>query len=102
MTGYITYMEVSFSSEGVAPSELTETLRKIGWKPIYGRYDYAYDWETNWGNKDSDIEEFLNHINKTHETLRGSRVNYSLRTYMGGTEDFVVDWPEQDLYPYHI
>lgn len=94
MSAYITYMEVSFSSEGVTPRELTEILRKIGWKPVYGRYDYAYDWGIDWGNKDTNIQEFFTHINKTHESLKGSRVNYSLRTYMQGTENFLVDWPE--------
>ena len=63
MTAYITYMEVSFNSEGVTPGDLTENLRRIGWKPIYGRYDFAYEWGTNWGNKDRNIQEFLNHLN---------------------------------------
>ncbi|UCE72974.1 MAG: hypothetical protein JSV56_08015 [Methanomassiliicoccales archaeon] len=90
MTGYITYMEVSHNSEGVTPKQLSETLRGIGWKPIYGRYDYAYEWGTDWGNKDRNMQEFFDHINNTHECLRNCKVNYSLRTYEHGTEDFTV------------
>lgn len=90
MTGYITYMEVNFRSDGITPRKLTETLGTIGWKPIYGRYDYALEWGTNWGNKDTNIQEYFDHINNTHETLRGCGINYSLRTYEQGREDFAV------------
>lgn len=94
MPGYITYMEVCLNSEGVTPGELTETLIGIGWKPVYGRYDYAYEWGPNWGNKENNIQEFFNHINKTHETLRGCNVSYSLRTFEQGTEGFPVKWSQ--------
>lgn len=92
MAGYITYMEVSMNSEGVTPEELTKTLKKLGWKPVYGRYDYAYDWGTDWGHKDTNIQEFFTHINKTHKTLKGCKVYYSLRTYEQGKENFPVKW----------
>ena len=94
MTVYITYMEVSLYSEGVSPRELTETLRGIGWKPVYGRYDFAYEWGTNWGDKDTNIQEFLDHINKTHHALEGSKMNYSLCTCEQGKEDFPLKWSE--------
>ncbi|UCE36501.1 MAG: hypothetical protein JSW00_13410 [Thermoplasmata archaeon] len=90
MTEYVTYMEVSFCSDGVTPTELTETLGKYGWKPCYGRYDYVYDWGNNWGNKDTNIHEFLEYINKVHETLRNYKMYYSIRTYQRGSEDFPV------------
>lgn len=94
MTGYVTYMEVSLFSEGVTPQELTEKLRSIGWKPTYGRYDYAYEWGTTWGNKDTNIQEYFDHINKTHETLKGCKVNYSFRTYEHGKENFPIKWSQ--------
>ncbi|MEE9151149.1 MAG: hypothetical protein V3U20_04860 [Thermoplasmata archaeon] len=92
MTGWITYMDVCLNSEGVTPTELTTTLKGLGWKPVYGRYDYAYEWGTDWGNKDTNIQEYFTHISKTHETLKGSKVSYSLRTYEKGTENFPVKW----------
>ena len=89
MPAFITYMEVSVNSEGVTPKELTETLRTFGWKPIYGRYDFAYKWDPKW---DRNTQEFFNHIHNTHTTLKGCNVNYSLKTYEQGTENFPVTW----------
>ena len=94
MTGYITYMEVSVHSEGTTPTEITNTLKQHGWTPIYGRYDYAYKWDANWGNKGTNMFEYFEHINKVHEVLKGHNVNYSLRTYEQGKEDFWVKWCE--------
>jgi hypothetical protein len=78
LPGWITYMEVSLSSEGVKPTELTSRLREHGWRPVYGRYDYAYKWDQNWGHKDSNIQEFFEFINKWHEILKGYNVHYYL------------------------
>jgi hypothetical protein len=88
MTAYITYMEVNLSSGGVTPKELTETLKRLGWKPIYGRYDYVYEWGTKWGTKDHNIHEYFDHLNETHKSLRNCKVNYSLKTYEQGKENF--------------
>ncbi len=94
MAGYITYMGISLNSEGIAPKELTEKLTKIGWKPIYGRYDFAYEWGIEWGDKDKNMQEFFDHIHRTHVALTGSNVNYSLKTYEQGKENFPVKWAE--------
>ncbi|UCG67990.1 MAG: hypothetical protein JSV09_09115 [Thermoplasmata archaeon] len=94
MPGYVTYMEVSMNSEGVTPCELTNKLKQHGWVPCYGRYDYAFRWDTSWGDKDHNIQEFMNYIDKVHEILKGYNVNYSLRTYEQGKENFWVKWCE--------
>ena len=91
---YVTYMEVFLNPEGVTPTDLTNTLKQWGWTPVYGRYDYAYKWEDNWGNKDTNFQEYFDHVNKVHEVLRGHNVRYSLRTYEWGKEDFWVKWGE--------
>jgi hypothetical protein len=91
MPEYITYMEVNLNSEGVPPDELTETLRKIGWKPVYGRYDFAYEWGPQWNKGGTNMQEYFTHIKKTHNTLRGCKVHYCLRTFEQGTEDFPVE-----------
>ena len=90
MTGYVTYMDVSFSSDGATPTELTETLKQFGWKPCYGRYDYIYEWGPNWGTKETNIQEFFDYINKVHEVLKNYKVYYSLRTYEKGKENFPI------------
>jgi hypothetical protein len=87
-------MEVSMHSEGSTPNELTHKLQEHGWKPVYGRYDFAYKWDQNWGNKEHNIQEFLDFINTWHDVLKGHNVHYSLRTYEQGKEDFWVKWSE--------
>jgi hypothetical protein len=94
LPGWITYMEVSMYSEGATPTELTHKLKEHGWHPVYGRYDFAYKWDQNWGNKETNIQEFLDYINTWHELLKGYNVHYSLRTYEEGKEDFWVKWSE--------
>jgi hypothetical protein len=85
-------MEVSLNSEGSTPRKLTDLLADLGWKPVYGRYDYAYKWDPNWGSNGQDWNEFFDSTNKVHEVLKGHNVQYSLRTYENGKEDFFVKW----------
>ena len=87
-------MEVSMNSEGVTPKELTEKLKEWGWTPVYGRYDYAYKWNGDWGDKDHNFQEYADFVNQWHELLKGYNVQYSLRTYQEGKEDFWVKWSE--------
>jgi len=94
LPAYITYMEVYLNSEGVTPRDLTNTLGQHGWKPIYGRYDYAYKWESNWGNKGHNFQEYFDHITRICEVLKGHNMMYSLRTFEEGKEDFWVKWGE--------
>ena len=44
MTKYVTYMSVYHHSEGASPEEVYYTLKDLGWKPVYGAWDFAYDW----------------------------------------------------------
>ena len=47
-----------------------------------------------WGNKDTNMHEFFEHTNKTHDALKDCKVNYSLYTYEQGKEDFFVKWSQ--------
>jgi len=42
-----TYLTLYFSSEGNKPSEVTKTLTDMGFEPIYGAFDFVYDWKGN-------------------------------------------------------
>jgi hypothetical protein len=94
MPEYVTYIEVTLDPEGPPPEELTKTLGTLGWKPVWGRYDYAYKWNGNWNPDTQNINDYFTHITKIHEVLKGHKVNYSLRTYESGTENFWVKWSE--------
>ena len=87
---YTTYMKVNFHPTGQTPKDITSILKNHGWHPVYGNYDYAYNWEDNWGTNDTNIQGFLDFINKTHVALKGSDVIYSVYTYEHGKENFYV------------
>ena len=40
-----TYLTVWFSSEGADPSTVAQKLQSMGFKPIKGQHDHAYDWK---------------------------------------------------------
>src|SRR3989304_4832170 len=45
---YVTYLEVSLNPKSAAPTEIVSSLKNLGWKPVFGQYDFAYAWEANW------------------------------------------------------
>lgn len=92
MPDYTTYMEVSLNSEGSPPADVTTALKQLGWKPCYGQYDYAFKWGSNWGDNDNNIDNYFDYMNKVHNILKGHHVNYSLRTFESGKENFWVKW----------
>ena len=90
MTAYITYMKMKANTRDVTFRQIEEVLERHQWKPIYGKYDYAYEWDINRNSLDKNMQEFFNHIHRTHEALKNFNVDYSLRTYKEGMEDFLL------------
>jgi hypothetical protein len=90
MTKYRTYMSVTLHSEGASASEVTDAMKKLGWVPVYGMYDYAYTWDDEWGNKGEDFDEYTAFLNSVHSNLKGLNVSYNLWTTEYGKEDFEV------------
>ena len=87
MTAYITYMKMKANTRDATFRQIEEVLKRHQWKPIYGKYDYAYEWDINGNSLDKNMQEFFNHIHRTHEALKNLDVDYSLRTYREGKED---------------
>ena len=94
MTKYVTYMSVTHHSEGASPKEVYSVLRELGWKPVYGAYDFAYVWDENWGDKTQNFEEYCEYINSIHDKLKGLNVYYNLWTTEYGKEDYSVVWSD--------
>jgi len=115
MPTYVTYLEVSLNPKSAAPTEIVSSLKNLGWKPVFGQYDFAYAWEANW-NGDWNAKNpatagqtapgygtagghganggFWSQINKAHEALQHLNVTWSFRTYEKGRENFYVRWSE--------
>jgi len=71
----MTYLVVWFSTEGGKPSDITERLLSMGFRPQEGEYDYVYEW----GEK-ADINEILGIGDKIQNTLKGMGVTFKLET----------------------
>jgi hypothetical protein len=94
MTKYVTYMSVYHHSEGASPEEVYYTMKDLGWKPVYGAWDFAYDWTENWGEKSSNFEEYAKYIADVHNKLKGLNVYYNLWTTEYGKEDYAVNYSD--------
>lgn len=70
-----TYLSVWLNSDGASPSEITQRLLGMGFRPMKGNYDYVYDW-----NKKATIDEAINLAEQVHQTLKGLNVLFKLES----------------------
>jgi hypothetical protein len=71
----ITYLSVTFSSEGARPSEVVNRLVMIGFKPTKGNFDFVYEWD-----KKAKIDDAIWLADKIHETLKEMDVQFRIET----------------------
>lgn len=71
----LTYLTITFSSEGERPSKVIEALRNLGFEATTGSYDSVYKWDDN-----ASIEEALYLADKVQATLKGMGVMFKLET----------------------
>lgn len=70
-----TYLTVYFNSEGATPSEVTDRLCMLGFKPMQGTYDFVYEWD-----KKATVKDAIWFADKIHEILKGYNVLFKLDT----------------------
>ncbi len=70
-----TYLTVFFNSEGARPSEITDLLHNLGFKPIQGAHDFVYDWGTR-----TNIRDVIWFGDRLHTALKGTGILYKLET----------------------
>ena len=95
MSTYVTRLKVWFYSEGASPAQVISKLLELGFQPIRGAYDFAYehsDPDINEDNLGSAIIEISNAI---HKTLTGFKVLYTLDTHESNALDEIV--PLEDI-----
>jgi len=71
----LTYLTVTFSSDGERPSKVMETLHNLGFELTTGVYDCLYRWDEK-----ATVEDALYLADKVHATLRGMGVLFKLET----------------------
>ncbi|MEM3342314.1 MAG: hypothetical protein QW728_06435 [Thermoplasmata archaeon] len=70
-----TYLTVTFNSEGAKPSEVSERLTMLGFKPCTGNYDFVYEWDKN-----ATVQDALWFGDRIHAILKGNSVLFKLET----------------------
>ena len=70
-----TYLIVWFNSEGAKPSDVTERLLSMGFRPMEGEYDYIYNWDSQ-----ANIDDIIKIGDQVQYTLKGSGALFKLET----------------------
>lgn len=70
-----TYLVVWFNSDGAKPTEVTERLLSMGFRPMGGRYDYVYEWADS-----APVNEIIKIGDQVQNTLKGMGVTFKLET----------------------
>ena len=70
-----TYLTVMFSSEGATPSEVTNRLSMLGFKPLTGQWDFVYEWDKNAG-----VQDAIFFGDKITHALKGHHVIFKIET----------------------
>ncbi|NLI74600.1 MAG: hypothetical protein GX369_07540 [Euryarchaeota archaeon] len=71
----ITYLTVTFNTEGSRPSEIMDALHGLGFEPTTGSYDFLYRWGAN-----ATVEDAIYLADKVCLTLKGKHVLFKLQT----------------------
>jgi hypothetical protein len=92
MPKYVTYLQIVLNPNSHKPGDIASELKKQGWWPVWGTYDFAWPWSAKWTADDS--KEYWTKVNKAHTTMKKLNVSCSFRTYEWGKEDTPVYWPK--------
>jgi hypothetical protein len=71
----LTFLTITFSSEGERPSKVMEALRNLGFEATTGSHDSVYRW-----GEMATVEDALHLADKVQSTLRGMGVMFKLET----------------------
>jgi len=83
----ITYITVTFSSEGAKPSKVFDALNNLGFEPTKGNFDAKYVWD-----KKATLDDAITLADKVVATLKGMNVLVKLETVGNGG----VEEPEEE------
>lgn len=71
----ITYLTLTFNSEGAKPSAVISALEDIGFKPSTGFYDFQYEWEDT-----ASLDDVVMLADKVSATLKGMNALFKMET----------------------
>ena len=71
----ITYLTLTFSSEGAKPSDIISALEDVGFRPSTGFYDFQYEWEDT-----ASLDDVVMLADRVSTTLKGMKASFKLET----------------------
>jgi len=92
MPNFVTYLSLEMNPNSATPNEIVNKLTKLGWTPVFGDWDFAWNWGTKWQPNGHPTTTnggntfYWRNINKTYKVLQGLKVDFSFRTYQKGKE----------------
>jgi len=91
MANWVTYLSIEMNPNSARPAAIVGKLTKLGWKPVWGEFDFAWTWGSKW-HPNGKNAYYWNTIQKAHKTLQALRVDFSFRTYQKGKETGWTYW----------
>lgn len=85
----MTYITVTFSTEGAKPSKVFDALNNLGFRPTTGNYDAVYKWD-----KKATLDDAISLADKVVASLKGMGVLIKLET-VGNNEGAGEDEEEE-------
>ncbi|NHI83786.1 MAG: hypothetical protein EAX81_05745 [Candidatus Thorarchaeota archaeon] len=80
MPSYVTRVSILFNSEGASPSMVIKKLLELGFMPVRGAYDFAYEHEQEDMSNADLMSAIIEISDALHKTLAGFNVMYTLDT----------------------
>jgi hypothetical protein len=85
MANWVTYLKIGLNPTSMEPGAIVERLTNLGWRTVYGDYDFAWEWNGKWA-PDGYNEAYWETLEKAYRTLQTLAVDFSFHTYEKGKE----------------
>jgi len=85
MARWVTYLRVGLNPTCMEPGKIVEKLTTLGWKTVYGDYDFAWEWDGAW-EPNGYNEAYWQTLEKAYRALQSLAVDFSFHTYEKGKE----------------
>ncbi|HYS71708.1 MAG TPA: hypothetical protein VEM95_04730, partial [Thermoplasmata archaeon] len=79
MANWVTYLNIEMNPGSANPAEIVNKLVKLGWKPVWGDWDFAWDWGSKWAPNGNN-KAYWDYVEKTYTVLKSLHVDWSYRT----------------------
>jgi hypothetical protein len=87
MTAHVSVMKITIHLKGTDPEKIMEVMNDLGWEPMIGESDFAYEWDKNILDE-SNFKEYCDNIMTVQKKLKELDISYNLSTFEKEKENF--------------